>query len=98
MKIILLRSAVEDMIRGRAFYDKQEEGLGDYFEDTLSSDINSLRLYAGIHAKLHGYHRMLSSKFPFAIYYDIVVEQIRIWAILDCRRDPQWIRSRLRHP
>ena len=98
MKIILLRSAVEDMIRGRAFYDKQEEGLGDYFEDTLSSDINSLRLYAGIHAKSHGYHRMLSSKFPFAVYYDVVAEQIRIWAILDCRRDPKWIRSRLRHP
>jgi plasmid stabilization system protein ParE len=96
MRIVILRSAVEDLERGRDFYDEQGEGLGDYFEESLSADIDSLRLYAGVHALEYGYHRMLSDRFPYAIYYGIVGEQIRIRAVLDCRRDPKWVRSRIR--
>jgi hypothetical protein len=39
---------------------------------------------------------MLSDRFPYAIYYEVAGEQIRIRAVLDCRRDPKWIRSRIR--
>jgi len=95
MSIVILRSAVEDLVRGRDFYEKQGEGLGDYFEDSLSADIDSLRLFAGIHNVALGYYRMLSTKFPYAVYYEIVGEQIRIHAVLDCRRDPKWIHTRL---
>lgn len=94
--IVLLRSAIEDLAHGRNFYESQGEGLGEYFAAFLSADIESLRLYAGIHAMAHGYHRMLSAKFPFAVYYDSVGNQIRVRAVLDCRRNPKWIRSRLR--
>ena len=97
VRIVLLRSAIEDLVRGRAFYEKQGEGLGDYFEEALAADIESLRLFAGIHALAHGYHRMLSAKFPYAVYYDVVGDQVQVRAILDCRRNPQWIRSRIRH-
>ena len=96
VKIVILRSAIEDLIRGREFYDNQGEGLGDYFDEVLAADIDSLHLYAGIHGMAHGYLRMLSARFPYAIYYEIVADQIRVRAVLDCRRDPQWIRSRLR--
>jgi hypothetical protein len=53
-------------------------------------------LYAGIHSKAYGYHRMLAERFPFAIYYDVDEQEIRVRAVLDCRRDPKWIRSRLK--
>jgi len=96
VRIVILRSAIEDMARGHDFYDRQGEGLGDYFEESLMSDIDSLRLYAGIHVTAYGYHRMLSDRFPYAIYYEVAGEQIRIRAVLDCRRDPKWIRSRIR--
>lgn len=96
MRIVILRSAIEDLVRGREFYEKQGEGLGDYFDEALAADIDSLHLYAGIHATAHGCYRMLSAKFPYAVYYEIVADQIRVRAVLDCRRDPKWIRSRLR--
>ena len=96
MRIVTLRSAIEDLVRGREFYEKQGEGLGEYFDEALAADIDSLHLYAGIHAMAHGYYRMLAAKFPYAVYYEIVSEQIRVRAILDCRRDPKWIRSRVR--
>lgn len=39
MRIVILRSAVEDLVRGREFYEKQGEGLGDYFDEALAADI-----------------------------------------------------------
>lgn len=41
MKIKILISAVKDLEESRLFYEEQSEGLGDYFFDTLFSDIDS---------------------------------------------------------
>ena len=71
MKIEILSSAVSDLIEGRQFYEEQGEGLGEYFFDSLFSDIDSLALYAGIHPIFYGYHRMLSKRFPYAVYYKL---------------------------
>lgn len=95
MKIEIIDSAEKDLIDGFKFYENQSRGLGDYFLDSLFSDIESLHLYAGIHALHFGYHRLLSKRFPFAIYYKTQKNLIRVYAILDCRRDPAWIRNRL---
>jgi len=48
MKIEILSSEMTDLVEGRQFYDEQSEGLGEYFFDSLFSDIDSLTLYAGI--------------------------------------------------
>lgn len=49
MKLKILPSALGDLANGRAFYAKLGEGLGDYFLDSLFSDIDSLGLFGGIH-------------------------------------------------
>ena len=95
MKIELIDSAERDLLDGFEFYESQSRGLGDYFLDSLFSDIESLYLYAGIHAFHFKYHRLLSKRFPFAIYYRMQKHVIRIYAILDCRRNPARIRNRL---
>jgi len=95
MKIEILDSAEEDLIDGFKFYENQSRGLGDYFLDSIFSDIESLRVYAGIHALYFGYHRLLSKRFPFAIYYFLHNEIIRVYAVLDCRRSPAWTRNKL---
>jgi hypothetical protein len=81
---------------GFAFYERQEEGLGTYFLESLFSDIDSLRLYAGIHRKVFGLHRLLSKRFPYAVYYARDCDTASVRAILDCRRDPHSIRARLK--
>lgn len=96
MKIEILDEAQQDLIEGFQFYESREAGVGSYFLDCLFSDIDSLLLFAGIHQIVYGYYRSLSKRFPFAIYYDIVGELIRVHAVLDCRRNPTWIRDRLR--
>lgn len=54
MKIEILSSVMSDLIEGRQFYEKQSGGLGEYFFDSLFSDIDSLILYAGIHPIFYG--------------------------------------------
>ncbi len=49
MKIKILKSASNDLIEGHWFYEKQEQELGSYFLNSLFSDIESLKIYAGIH-------------------------------------------------
>jgi len=97
MKIKILDSAQRDLLDGYRFYENREIGLGNYFLDSLYSDIDSLQLYAGIHGIHFGrFHRMLSKRFPFAIYYRIEGDKAVVYAILDCRRRPAWTRKRLK--
>ena len=96
MKTTILRSAMNDLAEGFLFYEKQEIGLGACFLDSLFADIDSLKLYGGIHRKVFGFYRLLSKRFPYAIYYEMEAMQIFVRAILDGRRDPKWIRQKLK--
>ena len=96
MKIKILDSAKDDLVEGYYFYENQSEGLGTYFLDSIYSDIDSLKLYAGIHQKQYkSFYRLLSKRFPFANYYRMKNQLVFVDAVLDCRRDPSWIRKRL---
>jgi len=96
MKIVILPSACDDLADGFRFYESQEKGLGSYFLESLFSDIDSLRLYAGIHRIVFANHRLLSKRFPYAVYYTKESEMVSVKAVLDCRRDPTFHRQRLR--
>ncbi len=54
MKLQILPSAIEDLSVGFKFYESQVESLGSYFLESLFSDIDSLKLNAGIHTKVFG--------------------------------------------
>ena len=95
MRIEILDEAEQDLLDGAAFYEVQDAGLGQYFLDSLFSDIDSLQLYAGIHSLHFGTHRLLSKRFPYAIYYRVEGSVSRVWAVLDCRLDPERIARRL---
>jgi len=88
VKIRILELAVADLAAGRDFYEAQQAGLGVYFMDTLFSDIDSLLLHAGVHVRCFGFHRALSKRFPYAIYYRLNDAAIEVWRVLDCRQHP----------
>ena len=95
-EVVVLGEVASDLNEGRAFYDQQEPGIGDYFWDSLVADIESLRIYAGIHPRKHGAYRMLARRFPYAIYYEIADDVAYILAVLPMCRSPAWIRRQLR--
>ena len=95
MRVKILSIAEDDLEEGYRFYESQADGLGIYFLDTLYSDIDSLTYFAGIHRIVLGYHRLLSKRFPFAVYYRVTGDEVIVFAVLDCRRNPSWIRAKL---
>ena len=96
MSIKILPSAIEDLYAGRLFYEKQGNELGDYFCDSLFSDIDSLALFAGIHEKHFGHHRLLAKRFPYAIYYKMDENVAVVRRVLDLRRHPDTIQGELK--
>ena len=94
--VVVLEEAADDLKNGRVFYDTQETGVGDYFFDSLLSDLESLFVYGGVHLRELGLYRMLAKRFPYAIYYEITDNVAYVVAVLPMRRDPAWIQKKLK--
>lgn len=96
IRIHITQEALEDINEGFLFYDTQDAGLGDYFSDSIKSDIEGLKVTGGVHRLAYkDYRRVLSRIFPYAIYYTMEDEIVTIWAVIDCRRNPEWISDHL---
>jgi plasmid stabilization system protein ParE len=97
MQVRIARSAEADLLEGFVFYERQQAGIGEYFLDSLFSDIDALALYAGIHLRFdERLLRMLAKRFPFAIYYEVQGDLATVVAVLDCRQNPASITERLK--
>jgi plasmid stabilization system protein ParE len=89
-------SARADLLAGYDFYESQRAGLGDYFTDSLLSDLEGLLIHAGVHVQVPGgLYRSLSSRFPYAIYYRLSSGTARVLAVLDTRQNPDRILKKL---
>lgn len=97
MRIQVLDETEQDLVDGFNFYESREIGLGSCFLDSLIADVDSLQLYAGVHPVVFGYHRMLAQRFSYAIYCDVSQSTARVWAVVDCRRNPLHVQKRLDH-
>ena len=96
IRVRISDDALQDLDDGFWFYEAQEAGLGEYFSTHLRADIEGLKVSAGIHRQMYkNYRRLLSHLFPYMIYYSINGDEAIVWAVIDCRRDPEWIRRNL---
>jgi len=96
IQVRISEDALQDLNEGFLFYEAQEQGLGDYFAACLRGDIEGLGVSAGIHRTVYrDYHRLLSKVFPYGIFYTVEDACAVVWAVVDLRRDPEWIRQKL---
>ena len=94
--VFISEDALIDLYNGKDFYNRQEQGVGDYFWDSLISDLELLTLYAGVHKNISGFHHMYAKRFPYTIYYTIAERQALVAAVLPMRRNPDWIGEQLK--
>jgi hypothetical protein len=98
MTVQVLESARIDLRRGYRFYERQEKGVGGLLPGHFiwrNRFVEPLRGYSFKHPRIQ---QNASGKFPFAIYYRVESEVAIVYAVLDCRRDPQHIARRLSRP
>jgi hypothetical protein len=97
IKIQISEDALQDLNDGFLFYEAQVVGLGDYFASCLKADIEGLKVSAGVHRIVYAdYHRVLSRVFPYGVFYTFERDVAVVWAVIDLRRDPAWIREHLK--
>ena len=96
MRIGILESARRDLDEGFEFYEAKQAGLGDYFLTSVRADIEGLRISGGVHRQEYrDFHRLLCRTFPFAVFYLFKNGEVTVYSVVDCRRDPVWIRAHL---
>ena len=79
MEVRLQQLALRDLQAGVRFYEKQEEGLGQYFATIMWGEITALAGTAGIHVRVAGgYHRYVSHVFPYSVYYRVEPDVVRV--------------------
>ena len=94
--VSMSEDALGDLNDGFLFYEAQQTGLGDYFVACLRADIEGLRVHAGVHRVVYrDYHRLVSRVFPYGVFYTVENQVAVVWAVIDLRRDPEWIRQKL---
>jgi hypothetical protein len=91
-----MAEAASDVEDARDFYELLEPGVGELFVDSILADMDNLKSFHGVHPMHFGFHRMLSDRFPFGIFYRDKGMETQVFAVLDLRRHPNWIRRELR--
>lgn len=86
----------EDVINGHIWYESKSKGLGEEFLRVFyaaASEIshNPLR-YPTIYQELR---RCLLRRFPYAVYFKVENDQIIVFGLFHCARNPQIIKSEL---
>lgn len=90
--------AVEaDVLAGYAWYAEKAPGLGEEFLRVFYAGAREIprnpRLYPGIYG---AFRRRLLRRFPYAIYFRIEGEEVIVFGLFHCARDPRTTRAQLR--
>jgi len=88
----------EDVISGYIWYESKSPGLGEEFLRIFYACAGEIPKNPLLYPKVHGeFRRRLLRRFPYAIYFVIKDDQIIVFGIFHCARDPRTIRIKLRN-
>jgi plasmid stabilization system protein ParE len=96
-EIVLLASAKADFDAAFNWYAARSESAATRFTEEVANTIERAAHQPDRFGRLDTVHRQARVKrFPFGIFYQLTGTTIEIFAVLDCRQDPEAIESRLR--
>lgn len=89
-------SAVEDVNLAAAWYEEQRAGLGVEFVLEIDAVMQRIgetpKAFPVVYAE---FRRALPKRFPYAVYFRFDGTSSRVFAVLDQRRSPDEVDSRL---
>ncbi len=87
--VIFTQEAEDDAYRGYSWYESKHIGLGREFITLIDACLQSIsrnpKLYQVIYKD---YRRAIVRRFPFSIIYEETNTTVTIYAIFDCRQNP----------
>jgi len=86
----------EDVISGYFWYEGKARGLGEEFLRIFYASANNLSRNPLLYQKVYGdFRRLLLKRFPYAIYFQIKENEIIVFGLFHCARDPRTIKLTL---
>ena len=96
MRLIYHPAAEAELVQAARFYEERVPSLGADFLDRIDLGINSIKSDPLRNRIIESdIRRYPLPRFPFAIYYRILPDHLRILAIKHHRRHPDYWRERL---
>jgi toxin ParE1/3/4 len=87
----------QDAIGGYIWYESKSPGLGEEFLRIFYACAGDIPNNPLLYPKVHGeFRRRLLRRFPYAIYFVIKDDQVIVFGLFHCARDPRTIRMKLR--
>jgi toxin ParE1/3/4 len=87
----------EDLIGGYLWYESKSPGLGEEFLRIFYACAGEIPQNPLLYPKVYSeFRRRLLRRFPYAIYFVIKDDQIIVFGLFHCARDPRIIRVKLR--
>jgi plasmid stabilization system protein ParE len=98
VELIIRPEAEADALQAFRWYNEQRPGLGQEFLAEVESAIESIRSNPEASRKLYReYRRVLTRRFPYAIFNAVHAQRAVVFAILHTARDPRLWRQRGRN-
>lgn len=86
----------EDVIAGYMWYEAKAPGLGEEFLRIFYACAAELLRNPLLYQKIHNeFRRRLLRRFPYAIYFSVEGEQIIVFGLFHCARDPKTTKTKL---
>jgi plasmid stabilization system protein ParE len=93
--MIIRPEAEADLADARDWYERQQEGLGDAFLESVEAAFEKIDLMPELHPIIsQGIRRHRTRRFPFTIYYRLEAGEVVVIGIFHSRRDPRAWKSR----
>jgi len=88
-------AAASDLIAAHDWYELRSPGLGKDFVLRVDAAVFHLVRHPELFPPVHrGLRRVLVRRFPYAVFYRIDPDAIRLVAVLHCRMDPGILNDR----
>lgn len=96
-KLRFIPEIEDDLITGYKWYETNSKGLGEEFLRIFYANVSEIYRNPLIFPEVHQeYRRRLMRRFPYAIYFRILNDQIIILGLFHCARNPVDIKIKLR--
>jgi plasmid stabilization system protein ParE len=93
--LIFRPEARDDLDKAYHWYEEQQPELGDDFLECVDEKINQILQMPEMCAIIHeDIRRAIVRRFPYVIYYRIVIDRVIVLAVLHGRTSPKKWRSR----
>jgi toxin ParE1/3/4 len=95
MEFVFHPDALTEFKAEIAYYEGKQAGLGVAFAEETLRIIELVCLFPRIGSPEEaGVRSVITKRFPFLIYYEVLENKLWIWAVMHAAREPGYWRSR----